>query len=86
MTRTIDCEKALRLLAEYLDSELDHASAAEVERHLETCRSCYSRAEFERRLKARLSDVRHAPVGPSLEQGIRSLIRRFGASAGEAGD
>ena len=51
-SRVIDCEEALRRLFEYLDAELHGDPHREMEQHLERCRSCFSRAEFEKRLKA----------------------------------
>ncbi|MFW6084501.1 MAG: anti-sigma factor [Gemmatimonadota bacterium] len=73
------CEEALKVLAEYLDSELrDRAPevADGLERHLEVCRSCYSRAEFEKRLKARIADgSTAAPDG--LRDRMRAMIREF---------
>ena len=76
----INCEEALRLLAEYLDGELHGTQHAHVEQHLQTCRSCYSRSEFERRLKAQLSQIGHEDVRPSFEQHIRQLIGQFTVS------
>ncbi|MGQ0639762.1 MAG: anti-sigma factor family protein [Gemmatimonadaceae bacterium] len=78
-SETINCEDALRLLAEYLDGELHGAAHANVEHHLETCRSCYSRGEFERRLKAQLSQIGRDDVRPSFEEHIRQLIGQFTA-------
>jgi anti-sigma factor (TIGR02949 family) len=76
----IDCEEALRRLAEYLDRELGDLSRAEVERHLDTCRSCYSRAEFERGLRARLRELRHEPVDPAFERRICELATNLTTS------
>ncbi|MGH7476564.1 MAG: anti-sigma factor family protein [Longimicrobiales bacterium] len=73
----IDCEQALRDLAVYLDGELAGPRAAEMAQHLERCRSCYSRAEFEKGLKAQLAALRHEPPGEALEARIRELIARF---------
>jgi anti-sigma factor (TIGR02949 family) len=70
----IRCEDALRLLAEYLDQELADVYHVEVEQHLSTCRSCYSRAEFERRLKKELSRLRDAEVPDGLERRLRTII------------
>jgi anti-sigma factor (TIGR02949 family) len=75
--RVIDCEEALRRLAEYLDSELSAGSRTEIEEHLERCRSCFSRVEFERRLKAQTAALRHEPVSPELERRIRALVDGF---------
>lgn len=78
--RTIDCEEALRRLAEYLDQELEELPKAEVEQHLETCRSCYSRAEFERALKSRLGELRQEPVDPAFADRICALARDLSTS------
>jgi anti-sigma factor (TIGR02949 family) len=75
---TVGCEEALRLLAAYLDHELDPAEEVPVRKHLETCRSCFSRAEFEKRLKLQLAGLKQAPVGPVLEGRVREIIHRFG--------
>lgn len=79
-TDTISCEDALRLLALYLDGELHDAEHAGVEQHLSTCRSCYSRGEFERRLKSQLSELARDDVRPAFEQHVRQLISQFAAS------
>lgn len=73
----IDCDEALRRLAEYLDAELDALAGEELERHLHTCRSCYSRADFERRLRSRLRELRHTPVDPAFEDRICEVTRHF---------
>lgn len=69
------CEDALRLLAQYLDRELSEGDHADVERHLRTCRSCFSRAEFERRLKRELATLRcSSDAPPALHRRIRALL------------
>lgn len=75
--KIIDCEEALRRLADYLDAELSGEHRREVDHHLQRCRSCFSRAEFEKRLKTRLAEIGHKPVGDEFEQRIRSLITQF---------
>jgi anti-sigma factor (TIGR02949 family) len=77
--RAISCDEALRVLAAFLDDEL-HTDAREgLERHLEVCRSCFSRAEFERRLKGEISRLGRDEIPPSFEQRVRRLIGSFGA-------
>lgn len=76
--KNIDCEEALRRLAAYLDQELKPAESAEVEDHLDRCRSCYSRAEFERRLKERIrSDLKMDEVPAEFEERMRQLLRKL---------
>lgn len=74
------CEDALRLLAAFLDGELESGSRAEVERHLSICRSCYSRAEFERALKEKIAEGR-ADASRHLRERLRGMIRRFTVTA-----
>jgi anti-sigma factor RsiW len=76
----INCEEALRVLAEYLDGELDRLAGADVAVHLDRCRSCYSRSEFERRLKERVGALREAPVPAPFENRIRELLVSFAAA------
>ena len=84
--RPISCDEALRVLAAFLDDEL-HAGAREgIERHLEMCRSCFSRTEFERRLKGEISRLGRDEIPPGFEQRVRRLLGSFGASAGERAD
>ena len=73
----IDCEEALRRLAEYLDAELHGNSRREMEQHLERCRSCFSRVEFEKRLKAYTAELGHEPVPADVERRIRTLLDTF---------
>lgn len=77
------CEDALRLLAAYLDGELDELSDHELERHLRTCRSCYSRAEFERRLKSHVGALGREEVRPELSDRVRTMIRKFTVAGNE---
>ena len=75
--RTINCAEAVRLLAAFLDREVTSSDDEHVQAHLRTCRSCYSRAEFERRLKASLLQVRSESPTPDFEQRIRQLLQKL---------
>jgi hypothetical protein len=75
--RTIDCEEALRRLFDFLDAELAGAPQREMEHHLEHCRSCFSRLEFEKRLKAHTADLGRGPVSEDLERRVRALLDSF---------
>jgi anti-sigma factor (TIGR02949 family) len=71
--RIIECAEALRALAAYLDGELPNGERIDVRHHLETCKSCFSRAEFERQLKARLQELGRSDPTPELLARIRNL-------------
>jgi anti-sigma factor (TIGR02949 family) len=70
---SIDCEEALRRLLDFIHGELPARQGGEVSAHLERCRSCFSRAEFERRLQTHLRGLGEEPVSVELEQRIRAL-------------
>jgi anti-sigma factor RsiW len=80
--KTIRCEEALRLLAAHLDGELGPEERGDVERHLEACRSCYSRAEFERRLQSQLAGLGRREPDPAFGARLQGLIRRFTGGPG----
>jgi anti-sigma factor (TIGR02949 family) len=83
----INCEEALRLLAEFLDHELQADERQGVERHLEACRSCFSRAEFERRLKGEIRRLDREEISPAFEERVRRLLDSFAiSSAARPGD
>jgi anti-sigma factor (TIGR02949 family) len=75
--RTIDCEEALRRLLDFLDSELHGASLQELEDHLARCRGCFSRFEFEKRLKAHIAELGSEPVPAELHHRIRNVLDNF---------
>ena len=76
-TTSMRCEDAIRLLAAYIDGELASAEETAVHHHLEQCRSCFSRAEFEKRLKAQVSMLGVHVEPTALEERIRNLLNDF---------
>lgn len=78
----LSCEEALRFLATYLDGELASTSQQEVEDHLARCRSCYSRAEFERRMKQEIAALAQgrAEVPAAFADRIQRLLGQFTAT------
>lgn len=73
----IDCAQALKRLIEFIDRELADADRDVIERHLQTCRSCLSRAEFERALKGKLRGLSHGDVPSKTLDRITALIQEF---------
>jgi anti-sigma factor RsiW len=73
----LTCEEALSFLAAYLDDELEGATDREVEHHLARCHSCYSRADFERRLKGQLASLGQSAVRPEFAERIQQLLGKF---------
>jgi anti-sigma factor (TIGR02949 family) len=78
MTRQeIKCEQALKQILEYVDHELGEAERAAMQKHLHTCKSCYSRMEFERRLKDKLGALREEEVPSQLGKRVKGLLKSF---------
>jgi hypothetical protein len=75
--KAIGCEEALKHLLAYLDQELGEVKHREVEHHIEICRTCFSRAEFEKLLKTRLREAGRGTVRASFEKRIKTLLGRF---------
>ncbi len=78
MTKQIACEEALKNLLEYLDREIDTEQSQLMDRHLSTCRSCYSRMEFEKRPRLHIK----AAGKPEVSERLKSRIHRLFADKG----
>jgi len=75
----IDCEQALKQVFEYIDHELADGERDAMQHHLHTCKSCFSRYEFERRLKDKLGQLPKEENEVSLEVSdrIKKLMKSF---------
>jgi len=73
----IDCAQALKRLIELVDHELGDADRDVIEGHLQTCRSCLSRAEFERALKGKLRGLSQSDVPSKTLDRITALMQEF---------
>lgn len=75
--RNIDCEQALRQVFDFIDRELGEADHDAMHRHLETCKSCFSRVEFERKLKAKLGALREEKATEPMSKRVKELLKNF---------
>ena len=74
----IGCLQAIEMLYAYLDGELsDEASIARVEKHLDHCRSCYSRTQMERTLTEHIRKANRQVVPDALQSRLRKLMDHF---------
>ena len=73
----IDCEKALQQIFQFIDQELTGGEREAMQRHLHTCKSCFSRAEFERRLKGKVGGLREKHESPEVRGRISRLLKTF---------
>jgi mycothiol system anti-sigma-R factor len=68
------CEKVLQEIWDYLDQEITPESCAEVKKHLDLCRSCFSRLEFQRHLREKMRDKTNHICPEKLKQRIQKLV------------
>jgi mycothiol system anti-sigma-R factor len=71
------CEEVIAHLLHYLDGELDAAKRAAIDHHLQECRGCYSRAEFEKALRDKVGQLGNEKAPASLQRRIKALIDAF---------
>ena len=73
----INCEEALKHILAFIDHELSDDEREGLERHLRACRSCFSRAEFERQLKDKLRGLASDDTPSTTRDRIKALIQTF---------
>lgn len=73
----LSCEEVIEQLFDWLDCRLDERREADIRHHVERCRECFSRAEFERRLRARLTEAGEARAPERLRKRVRNLLDEF---------
>lgn len=74
----MNCQQVLQRLWQYLDGELDAEISGQVARHLEECRRCFSRAQFERHLRAMVRRSCESEEAPQdLKERMNRLIQSF---------
>jgi len=74
---SIDCEDVIAHLFAYLDNETDPEKRTDIERHLEDCRACFSRAEFEKALRAKVNQLGDKEAPATLRQRVAALLKQF---------
>lgn len=75
--KDIQCEQAIKMLFEYIDNELGEHNHAVMENHLHTCRSCFSRMEFEKRLKNMVTDAKEETAPDDLRNRVKKITSLF---------
>ena len=73
-----DCVEAFDHVYAYINGELhDEEIKAKIEHHLSHCKSCYSRAEMERKINQRLKSASEPSPTDELKQRVKHLIEDF---------
>ena len=78
----VDCDAALASLFDFLDGELDGSLEERLKTHVQQCRPCFSRADFERRFLAALQAARTEERCPNvLRERVLATLRSEGLGA-----
>jgi anti-sigma factor (TIGR02949 family) len=75
--KTIDCAEALKIIFDYIDNYLKDKSRIEFERHLDACRHCFDRVEFEKLLKSKLRMLQPKTASNQLRKRVDDLLNHF---------
>jgi mycothiol system anti-sigma-R factor len=68
------CEQVIQNIWEYLDKEMCSADMSEVQKHLDLCRGCFTRMEFEKLLREKMQKATNHCCPEKLKQRIKKLI------------
>lgn len=73
----LTCEKVLESFWEYFDGEMGKDALSDIKKHLDLCRPCFTRVEFEQRLRDHLRDrTRHA-CPEKVKKRIQDIIELY---------
>ena len=77
MTEKISCAEVLSKLYDYLDQEVDTLTDEEITEHVHACRACFTRLEFEKRLRQKVAQSGSVAAPEDVQRRLTSLIKRF---------
>lgn len=75
--KNISCDEVISLLFDYLDGYLEGKKEDEIEKHLEDCKGCLKKAEFQLELKKRFAKLKDNITSKNLNTKINKLINSF---------
>ncbi|MBX2880903.1 MAG: zf-HC2 domain-containing protein [Granulosicoccus sp.] len=73
----ISCADVLSKLYAFLDGEIDDLTEADIEHHLHHCRECFSRVEFEKKLKERVRETGTIETPPEVKSRLQDIMSKF---------
>ena len=81
-----DCEQALDKLYLFIDEEMDTASCAEIQTHIDECTSCLSEYDLERVVKSLVSRSCSEVAPEPLREMLSDYARDRGMAVTGGGD
>ena len=77
MVKTISCSEAMSKLQAYLDKEVDAPSEEEIHHHIEHCRECFSRTEFEKALRDKVERLGTERTPSDIQARLSAMVKKF---------
>lgn len=71
------CEQVIQNIWDYLDREMCGEDMTEVQKHLDLCRGCFTRIEFEKILREKMRKTTHHCCPDKLKKRIKDLIDHY---------
>jgi anti-sigma factor (TIGR02949 family) len=73
----LSCEQVIQGLRAFLDKDCKQGDAAQIKEHLELCRACFSRSEFEQLLKEEIKKKTDCICPEKVKARIKSILDHF---------
>ncbi|MFT7533132.1 MAG: anti-sigma factor (TIGR02949 family) [Gammaproteobacteria bacterium] len=77
MAKNVSCEEVMSKLFAFLDQEIDALSEDDIAAHINGCRECYSRAEFEKTLRQKVASSAEVKTPDDVRGRLDFLIKQF---------
>lgn len=73
----LSCEQVLQDIWAYLDHEICEADLGHIKSHLDLCRSCFSRVEFEKLLRVEMKKKTEHCCPDKVKARIKSILDQY---------
>ena len=73
--KIISCNEALEKMFEYIDGALAGKSNSELEQHIDVCKGCLKKLDFQLKFKKRLTKVQPALVSKGLAKRLDVILK-----------
>ena len=73
----LSCEQVIQGIWKFLDHDMGPKDVTDVQKHLDLCRGCFSRMEFEKRLRVEMQKKTDHCCPEKLKNRIKSLLDLF---------
>lgn len=73
----LDCQAVLDKLFDYIDAEMSDEARRQLKSHLDLCRNCFDRVEFEQLLRTQLRRKTNHTCPEHLKKRIEIILENF---------